>query len=211
MGNDVIFLDGFDIKRISGIEQYGDVEYTSIIPHFRDYLQSVADKDYLQYTQFFHYKKEQQVWVSIPTGATTHYCFILDYRFLRETGRWSVFPLSGLSINCFGGVEDGEVVDIHYGDETGYAHKLDDGFDDGGSAVEKFATFIISGTSPESPNLHINRKQFLHSESFVKPETAALTMTPYYALDLEDSAQVRTSGNYTALTEETVSGWDGTG
>ena len=49
VGNDVIFLDGFDIKRLSGIQEYGDVETASIIPHFRDYLQDVADKDYLKY------------------------------------------------------------------------------------------------------------------------------------------------------------------
>ena len=36
-------------------------------------------------------------------------------------------------------------------------------------------------------------------------------MTPYYALDLFDSEQVRTSGNYTALSAETISGWTGTG
>jgi len=46
---------------LSGIEQYGDVEHASIIPHLGGYLESVADKDYLQYTQFFHYKKKKQI------------------------------------------------------------------------------------------------------------------------------------------------------
>jgi hypothetical protein len=35
VGNDIIFLDGFDIKSLSGIQEFGDVEYNTIIPTFR--------------------------------------------------------------------------------------------------------------------------------------------------------------------------------
>jgi len=38
VGNDIIFLDGFDIRSLTGIQEFGDVKYNSIIPHFRDYL-----------------------------------------------------------------------------------------------------------------------------------------------------------------------------
>jgi hypothetical protein len=58
---------------------------------------------------------------------------------------------------------------------------------------------------------HGIRKQFQYVDTYIKPTTDALTIIPYYAIDLMDSAQVRTSGNYTALSTEAVAGWDGTG
>ena len=214
VGNDVLFLDGFDIKRLSGIQEYGDVEYASVIPHCRGYIESVADKDYLKYTQFFHYKYAQQIWVSIPTGASTHYVFVLDYRFKKETGRYSFYPMGNLTVNCFGGVEDGETVDIYFGDGTGYVHQLDVGNDDNGAAIDRYFVTMVSGNIVTDKGVipkHHYRKQYLNSEAFISSEQAALSMTPYYAIDLMDDTQVRTSGNYTALDAETVTGWKGTG
>jgi len=213
VGNDVIFLDGYDIKRLSGIQEYGDVEYISIAPHFRDYLEATVNKNYLQYAQFFHYKKAQQIWCSIPTGAATHFVFVLDYKFKPDTQRYAFYPMSGLVVSCFGGVEDGEVTNIYYGDETGFVHKLDIGNDDNGSAIDRFFVTVVSGNSPEYKVLdrHEIRKQFQDSEVFILPTESVLSMTPYYAIDLMSSDQIRTSGNYTALDAETVSGWNGTG
>ena len=213
VGNDVIFQDGFDIKRLSGIQEYGDIETASIIPQFKDYLKDIADADYLKYTQFFHYKKKQQIWVSIPTGANTHYVFVLDYRFKHLTGQYAVYPMSDLVANVFGGVENGEVVDLYMGDESGFVWQLDTGNDDGGTAIEKFATFSISGNNVAKGEvtLHERRKQFQVSETFIEPTESALSMVPYYATDLMDDTQIRTSGNYTALDSETVSDWAGTG
>lgn len=213
VGNDVIFLDGYDIKSISGIQEYGDVEYTSIIAHVRGYLKDTVDQDYLQYAQFFHYKKEQQVWVSIPTGASTHFVFVLDYKFKKDTGRYSFFPIGDLVVNCFGGVENGEVSDIYFGDETGFVRQLDIGKNDDGSAIESYFVKMISGNNPQYKQLerHEVRKQFQYSDTYIYPNSGTLSMTPYYALDLMDSEQIRTSGNYTALSAETISGWNGTG
>ena len=217
VGNDILFLDGSDIKRLAGIQEYGDIETTSIIPHFRDYLESVADVDYLQYSQFFHYKKKQQVWCSIPTGASTRYVFVLDYRFKDRTGRYSFYPMSGLTVNCFGGVQDGSTTDIYYGDRTGYVYHLDTGNNDNGSAITRYFTHCISGNALTDPNnnaitnVHNYRKNFIYSDTYIKPTETVLAMTPSYALDIMDDAQVRTSGNYTALSAETVSGWTGTG
>jgi len=213
VGNDVIFLDGFDIKRLSGIQEYGDVEYTSIIPHLGGYLKSIADKDYLQYTHFFHYKKEQQIWVSIPTGAATRYVFVLDYKFKNDTGRYAFYPMGGLVVNCFGGVEDGEVTNIYYGDRTGYVRQLDTGNNDDGSAISRYFVTMISGNDIKNGVLdrHEYRKSFINTEAYITSEQAALSMTPYYAVDLMNAAQVRTSGNYTSLGAETVTGWSGTG
>jgi len=208
VGNDVIFLDGFDIKRLSGIQEYGDVEHASVIPQCRAYIESVADKDYLQYTQFFHYKKEQQIWVSIPTGATTHYVFVLDYRFKRETGEYAFYPMGDLVVNCFGGVEDGEVINLYYGDETGFVHQLDTGNDDNGTAIDRYFVNVVSGNNERVNNRHINRKQFMNTEAYIAGEQATLTMTPYYAVDCMDDSQVRDS-TYTSLGEESVAGWSG--
>lgn len=205
VGNDILFLDGYDIKSLNATEMYGDIEYVSIIPHFSDYLRSIVDADYLQYTQFFHYKKEQQIWVSIPTSATTHFVFVLDYRFKRETQRYAFFPMSGLPVNVFGGIENGEVNDVYYGDETGYIFQLDTGNNDEGSSIERWVTYPVIGKS------HVHRKQFLSGDMLIEPSGAALTMTPYYAVDLRNGEQARTAGNFTALDAETVSGWDGTG
>lgn len=213
VGNDVIFLDGFDIKRLSGIQEYGDVEYASIIPHLGGYLKEIADKDYLQYTQFFHYKKEKQVWVSIPTGAASHFVFVLDYKFKEDTGRYAFFPMGDIVVNCFCGIEDGATTNIYYGDNTGFARQLDVGNNDDGAAITRYFTHMVSGNNSEDGaiNLHIPRKQFFNIEANIYSEQAALSMTPSYAVDLMNAEQVRTSGNYTSLGAQTVTGWPGTG
>ncbi len=213
VGNDVIFQDGYDIKRLSGILEFGDVETSSIIPHFRDFIRDTADADYLQYTQFFHYKKEQRIIVSIPTGATTHYVFALDYRFKKETERYSFYPMSGFTMNVIGGVENGEVVDPYFGDETGFVYQFDTGNDNGGLAIEKYIVNVFSGNDIENKvsGRQMYRKQFINTEAFILPSGSSVQVTPSYALDLLDDAQIRTSGNYTDLSIETVTGWDGTG
>jgi len=212
VGNDVIFLDGYDIKSISGIQEYGDIEFTTVIPHVRGYLKETVDKDYLQYAQFFHYKKEQQIWVTIPTAAATHYVFVLDYKFKGDTKRYSFYPMGELVVNCFGGVENGEITEMYYGDETGFVRLLDTGTNDDGAGIDSYFVKMVSGNSAERQDLekHEIRKQFQYSDTYINT-SGTLTMTPHYALDLIDSEQVRTSGNYTALDSETVSGWAGTG
>lgn len=213
VGNDILFLDGFDIKRLSGIQDYGDVETASIIPNFREYLASIGDKNYIQYTQFFHYKKSQQVWVSLPTSATGRYVFVIDYKFRHKTGEYAVFPMGGIDAVVFGGVEDGVLVDIYFGDGGGSVVSLDVGNDDDGGAIERYAVTMVSGNNPKygATNRHEKRKQVNNTEAFIFPTGDTLTMTPSYAVDLMDSEQVRTSGNYTSLDAEVVSGWAGTG
>ena len=210
VGNDVLFLDGFDIKRLSGIQEFGDIETASVIPHFKDYLASIADKDYIQNTQFFHYKKEQQVWVSIPTGATTYYVFCLSYKFKDVTGRYSFYPMSGLTVSCLGGVLDGETTDIYYGDETGYVYQLDIGENDNASAIDRYFTKVFAGNTEKINVAQVYRKHFKSIDNIIVPTESTLTMTPYYAIDIMDDAQVR-DGTYTALSSETVSSWAGTG
>jgi len=213
IGNDLLFMDGCDIKTLSGIQEFGDVETSSVIPHFRDYLNEIADKSLLQYTQFFHYKKKKQVWVSVPTSATTHYVFALDYQFKETTGRYSFFPMSGITATCFGGVENNQASDIYYGDETGYVRKLDDGLADDGAAISRYFVTTVSGNSPADGEMtfHERRKQFHNIEAFIKPSETTLTMTPSYAMDLMDDEEVRDSSNYTNLTSEDVTAWSGTG
>jgi hypothetical protein len=213
VGNDIIFLDGYDIKSLRGIQEYGDVEYTSIIPHFRDYLKATVDRDYLKYTQFFHYKKQQQIWVTIPTAATTHFVFCLDYKFKQDTNRFAFYPMADLDMVCINGVEDGEVDEMYFGDESGFVYHGDSGANDDGAAIDSHFTIMVSGNDSSQGILdkHEMRKQFQYSDTYIQPSTASLVMTPYYALDLLDSAQARTSSNYTALSDETVTDWSGTG
>ena len=213
VGNDIIFLDGFDIKRLSGIQEYGDVETSSIIPHFKDYIASIAHKDYIQYSQFFHYKQGQRIWVTIPTSSTAYYVFVLDYRFKPATKRYAFFPMSGFTVNCFGGVEDGSVVNIYYGDRTGYVHQLELGNDINGAAVDRFFVKFFAGNDAEQKifNGHDFRKQFYYSDTLIRSEETALTMTPYYARNLFDGEQIRDSDNYTSLGAKVVTGWSGTG
>jgi len=212
VGNDVIFLDGFDIRSLKGIQEFGDVEYNSIIPHFRDYLESVCDKDLLQYSQFFHYKKRQQIWVSMPISSSTHYVFVLDYTFKEKTGVYSVFPMGAIVANVFGGKENGVNSDIHYGDESGFVRRLDVGDNDDGSAIERYFVKVFAGNVPEQNALGYEnrRKQFHNSETFIKNTESALTMKPYYALDVLDAEHARDAA-YTALGTQDITGWHGTG
>jgi hypothetical protein len=214
VGNDLIYLDGFDIKRLSGIQEYGDVETVSIIPQFREYLAATVSEDYIKYAQFFHYKQKQQIWCTIPKTATTHLVFCLDYKFYPITKRYAVFPMANMETTCITGIENGSVTDMYVTDESGYAHLYSEAVEsDNGTAISKYFTEMFSGNDMEQGMVygHEKRKQFLKSETYIKKTQTLLSMTPYYALDLMDSAQVRTSGNYTALTAETVSGWSGTG
>ncbi len=215
VGNDLIFLDGFDIKRLSGIQEFGDVESASVIPHFREYLRSIADKDYLQYTKFYHYKNKQQIWVSIPVSATTQYVFVIEYRFYRDTGRYSVFPMSGLNITDLTGITNGSIDDLYASFQDGIARHLDVSGcnDDSGTAIPRHFTQVISGVGKgEGANEY--RKQFHKLNTYIKPYYGgfgtALTMTPSYAVDLMDDTQIR-DGTYTNLNSESVIDWTGTG
>ena len=210
VGNDCIFLDGFDIKRLSGIQEFGDVETASVIPHFRDYLKDIAAPDYIKYTKFFHYKKKHQIWVSIPTSATTRYVFAMDYRSFSDTGRYAIFPMSGLNITDFAGVQNGSVDDMYAAFQDGIVRKLDcDINDDSGVAIPRHFTQVISGVGTvQSANEY--RKQYHKLNTYIKPTESTLTMTPSYAVDLADDAQIRT-GTYTDLGSETVTSWPGTG
>lgn len=212
VGNDIIFLDGFDIKSLAGIQEHGDVEYNTVIPNFREYLESICDKNYLQNSQFFHYKKEQQVWVSMPTGASTYYVFVLDYKFKHKTGKFSIFPMGNIVANTFGGVENGVTEDMYYGDATGYVRQLDVGNNDDGVKIERYFTKVHAGNVPEQGALGYEnrRKQFLNSETFIKPEGSTLTMTPYYAVNVLDDEQARDIA-YTALDSQDITAWFGSG
>lgn len=216
VGNDLVFLDGYDIKRLSGIQSHGDVESVSIIPHFRDYLKSIADADYIKYTKFFHYKQKSQIWVSIPTSSTARYVFMIDYRNYTDSEgetriSYGVFPMSfTYNLMDFCGIRNGSVEDMYAGFSDGIVRKLNCGTDDDSAvAVSRYFVHVVSGSGKaESP--HEYRKQFHQLRTCIKPTQSTLTMTPSYALDLMDDAQIR-SGTYTSLSSETVSSWTGTG
>ena len=208
VGNDLIFLDGMDIKALSGVTQYGDVESVSIIGNIKDYFKSAdgadLDTDYLQNSHFFHYKHKEQIWCSIPTGASTRYWFIIDYsnKELRaQVGlpKYSFFPMGGLTPICFGGVENGSFVDVYAGCEDGYVRKLDTGTNDTSTAIDAHMTWgfgeIGRNIQPNSVNLHL------------KYDTA-LTVTPNYAVGLQDWQSAVDATNYIAMSAEDVTGSD---
>jgi hypothetical protein len=218
VGNDLLFLDGFDIKRLSGIQEYGDVETASVIPHFREYIESVADKDLLYYSHFYHYKKKQQLWVTIPTSATTHLVFVLDYKFMKDTERYAVYPMSGMNIECFGGRMNGSISDIYAGYYDGYVRQLDmNTNDDSGVAIKRYFTITCAGLERDddgdvtNPDCYEWRKHFQQMSTCILPTKTTLTMTPSYATDIMDSEEIRDSTNYTDLSAQTVSSWPGTG
>lgn len=202
VGNDLLFLDGYTIKALSGVQAYGDVESVSIVGNIRDFLMDSSgagiDKDYLQYSDFFHYKKKEQVYCSIPTSSTTRYWFVIDYsnqEMRKAIGlpKYSFFPLTGLHPTCFGGVENGSVMDIYAGCNDGFVRKLDTGYDDESTAVTSYATWCYGNATR-----NVQPVSILLSVRGV----SGMEMTPYYAMGLQDWQQVRTSGNYTALATE---------
>lgn len=185
------------------------MESASVIPHFREYLRDIADKDYIQYTKFHHYKNKQQIWVSIPTGATTRYVFVIEYKFYRETERYAVFPMSNLNITDLTGIANGSIDDLYGSFQDGIARKLDIGNDDSGTAIPRHFTQVIAGAG-RGEGVTEHRKQFHKLNTYIKPTESTLTMTPSYAVDLMNDAQIRT-GTFTDLSAETVTGWPGTG
>jgi len=204
VGNDVVFLDGFNIKALSGVQAYGDIESLSIIANIKDYFRDSAgaalDKDYLQNAHFFHYKHKEQIWCSIPTGANTRYWFIIDYsnRELRqalELPKYSFFPMAGLIPICFGGVENGSRVDIYAGCEDGYVRQLDTGQDDTSTAIDTHMVWSFG-----VPNRTIQPVSIDLSVKY----TTACALTPSYAMGLRDWQSIVTSGNYTALDAQSV-------
>jgi len=213
VGNDLVFLDGFSIKALSGVQAYGDVESVSIIGNIKDFFRDSAgaslDKDYLQDSQFFHYKHKEQVWCSIPTGASTRYWFVIDYsnqalRQALEFPKYSFFPMAGLTPICFGGVENGTQVDIYAGCEDGYVRQLDTGQNDTSTAIDAHMTWSFG-----LPSQNLQPVEIIIS---VKYSTACV-FTPYYAMGLDDWESVITAGNFTALDTQDVtdSSWRGSG
>lgn len=206
VGNDLLFLDGMTIKRLSGISEYGDVESSDILFSMKEYLESddgqgVSDQ-YLNASHFFHYKRREQIWCSVPTGYVSRFWFIIDYshRELRKQlglPMYSFFPMSGVTPFCFGGVSNGTLTDVYSGSDDGFVRKMDTGTNDSDTAIDAHATWTVgdweSHISPAFLNLS------------VKYDTSC-SLTPYYAMGLQDWRDIITSGNYTAMTEEDLTG-----
>jgi hypothetical protein len=209
VGNDIIFLDGFDIKAISNITQYGDVESTTILANVRDFFKSSSgaslDKDYLQDSHFFNYKQKEQVWCSIPTGQYTRYWFILDYSNRELKNKlglplYSFLPMSGLTPISFGGVIDGTYTKIYMGCDDGKVRLLDTGTNDTSTAIDAFGVWGYG-----DPDRFVQAMRVNLNIGY----TTACTLTPSYAYGLQDWASIRTAGNYTAMSAEdlTDSSW----
>ena len=209
VGNDLLFLDGFNIKRLSGITQYGDVESVTVIANIREYFKDSSgaglDKNYLQNSQFFHYKHKEQIWCSIPTGANTRYWFVIDYsnpelRAALKIPQYSVFPMAGLTPISFGGVENGSRVDVYAGCNDGYVRRLDTGTNDTSTAIDSHLTWAFGdgarNVQPTFVTLNIKYN-------------SSCTLQPSYAMGLQDWQGLTTSGNFTNLTSQdlTDSSW----
>lgn len=213
VGNDLLFLDGTTIKRLSGVTQYGDVETFDILYNIKDFFTDSSggniDATYLQRADFFHYKAKQQIWVTMPTGAATRYWFVIDYsnpqlRELIGLPKYSVFPMAGLTPLCFCGVTNGYKVDCYAGCTDGFVRQMDTGTNDTSTAISAYATWTVGTDDGHIQPSHVNLNMWYNS---------ACSVTPSYALGLQDWADVRTGGNYTALSAEdlTDSSWITTG
>jgi hypothetical protein len=213
VGNDLIFLDGFDIKRLSGINQYGDVESVSVLGNVKDFFRSstgaALSSAYLQNASFFHYKFKEQVWCSLPTGANTRFWFILDYsnRSARESmglQGYSFFPMAGLTPIYLGGFENGTRVDPYAGCEDGFIRQLDTGTNDTSTAIDAHATWSIG-----APDRNVQAGYVNLSIKYA----SACSMTLGYAYGLNDWADIRTAGNFTNLDAQDLSDetWTNTG
>ena len=204
VGNDLLFLDGFNIKKLSDITRYGDVESVSIIGNIKDFFRDAdgagLDKDLLQNSFFFHYKHKEQVWCSIPTGANTRYWFVIDYsnpalRAALEIPQYSIYPMAGLTPICFGGVDNGSRVDIYAGGTDGFVRQLDTGTNDTNTAVDSYMTWGIGhATRNIQPNYVILNVK----------NNGALTLAPSYAMGLQDWQGIRDSANFTDLASEDI-------
>lgn len=205
VGNDVLFLDGFNIKAMSGVNRYGDIEALSVIGNIKDYFRDPSgaglDKGLLQNTHFFHYKYMEQIHVSVPTGVLERYWFVIDYsnqdiREQKGLPRYSFYPMSaGFVPMCFGGVKDGSRVNIYAGCDDGYVRRLDVGTNDGLTAVDSYMTFCFGHESrniqPKYVNLNVKYN-------------GSLSLSPYYAVGLTSWEDMIDSANFTALSSEDV-------
>uniref|UniRef100_A0A6H1ZJR4 Uncharacterized protein n=1 Tax=viral metagenome TaxID=1070528 RepID=A0A6H1ZJR4_9ZZZZ len=207
VGNDLIFLDGFAIKSLSGIQAYGDVESVSIVGNIKDFLRASdgagLDKDHLSKAHFFHHKHKEQIHCSIPTGAATRYWFVIDYSNQELRGqlglpKYSFFPMSGVTPICFGGIENGSQVDIYSGCEDGYVRQLDTGYNDDSSAIDAHATWCFGNNMKDVQPLSVNLN--------LRKRTSDCTIQPYFAISLQEWQEILDSTNYTAMDSETVGG-----
>lgn len=205
VGNDLVFLDGFFIKAMSGIQEYGDVESINIIGNIKDFFQAPdgagLDKDLLQYSDFFHYKKAEQIYCTIPTGTSTRYWFVIDYSnqdMRKNLGlpKYSFFPMGGFTPICFAGIENGSSMDIYAGCSDGYVRQMDTGYNDDGTAIDAHATWCYG-----------DRVRYIQPVSLqlkVRKPTSTLTLQPYYAMGLQEWQEIIDSSNFTAMDTETV-------
>jgi len=114
--------------------------------------------------------------------------------------KYSIYPLAGLTPLCFGGVTSGANVDIYAGCTDGYVRKLDTGTNDTSTAVNAYGTWCVGDTEKYIQPVYANVNAWYDT---------ACTITPSYALGLQDWADIRTADNFTDLTAEdlTDSSW----
>ena len=141
-------------------------------------------------------------------------CSALTTVLRRKREEYGFYPHSGITINCFAGVEDGEVDNMYFGDETGFVYQADTGNNDGGLPIDRFVTRVFGGRQGSGKYVSSgfpHRKQFANAETFINPSGTGVDVVPSYALNLLNYSDVRTSGNYTNLDTETIDDWTGTG
>jgi len=214
VGKDLLFLDGLSIKKMSGISEYGDVESIDILANIREFFQDSTngagiDISLLKYSNFFHYKRKEQIWCTFPTSATTAFWLIIDYsnRSTREAlglPAYAFFPQAGLHPSCFTGIENGQTLDVYGGLYDGTIKKFDTGTNDINTAIDAHATWAFG----------IPERNITASNGILNIEySTACSLTPSYAYGLQDWKSLRTAGNYTALAAQdlTDSSWHTTG
>ena len=121
----------------------------------------------------------------------------MELRKALDMPRYSFYPLSGLTPLCFGGVENGSKVDIYAGCNDGYVRKLDTGTNDTSTAVDSHATWCwgYPGRNIQPLGLWLS----------IMYQTAC-TVTPYYAMGLQDWQSATDSTSFTALNDEDLTG-----
>jgi len=210
VGNELIFLDGFDIKRLSGVTQYGDIESISIIGNIKDFFKSSngagLDKDYLQNAHFRHYKHKEQIYCSVPTGASTRYWFVIDYsnRQLREElglPPYSIFPMSGLTPISFGAVADGSKMLMYAGCSDGFVRLLDTGTNDTSTAIDAFGIWAFGDVEKQ-----VNAASMILNIDY----STACSLTVMHGWGFQDWVDIINTANYSTLSTEdlTDSTWD---
>ncbi len=139
-GNDILFLDGTNVRSLRTVETYGDVKESLVNVRVKNAMESLVATTALAEARLFNHVDKNQLWICLPGQGILDRCtviFVLDY--LEQRYAWTRW--SGINLTNITGVYSGTELRPYFGRYASGAHvvaRADYGNNDNDAAIDGY-------------------------------------------------------------------------